>query len=219
MFRKKIASQNDTGPPRKSPVIKCGGFMPQTVFLLGTYNQDGTPNLCTATSVSYAYGPPESLVVSLFGNSRTRENINRTGSFTANICTSAMGRLADYVGGVSGSHQEKDGVPFVCERGEKIKAPSLKESPYTMECRVTFIHKVGDTVILVSEIVNHMVDIRLGRPVDDSDEAWFNWLNESDALKIDPLLYSWRYYKLGTELGKLGRLAEDLIGEEGGLFK
>ena len=80
-----------------------------------------------------------------------------------------------------------------------------------MECCVTYAHRVGETVILVAEIVNHMVDVKLGRPYDDSDEAWFSWLNESDAKMTDPLLYSWKYYTLGEKIGKLGELAGDLL--------
>jgi flavin reductase (DIM6/NTAB) family NADH-FMN oxidoreductase RutF len=214
MFRKKKKENKEPATPQKAPVNKCGGFLPQTVFIVGTSNPDGKPNLSVTTSVSYAYGPPESLVVSLFGHSRTRENINRTGAFTANICTVSMGRLADYMGSVSGTYQKKDAVPFEYEKAQRINAPVLKESPYTMECRVTHAHRVGETVILVSEIVSHLVDVRLGRPYDDSDEAWFNWLNESDIRKMDPLLYTWKYYKLGDKLGKLGELAEDLLGED-----
>jgi flavin reductase (DIM6/NTAB) family NADH-FMN oxidoreductase RutF len=211
MFKKKKAANKDTAMPRKTSVKKCGGFLPQTVFILGTYNKDRSVNLSAATSVSYVFGPPESLVVSLFGNSRTRANINRTGEFTANICNSSMGRLADYVGSVSGLHQDKDGLTYVCYGSDWIDAPVLLESPYAMECRVTHSHKVGDTVILVSEIINHLVDVHLGRPYDDSDEAWFEWMNESEASAIDPLLYSWKYYKLGEKTGKLGELAGDLL--------
>jgi flavin reductase (DIM6/NTAB) family NADH-FMN oxidoreductase RutF len=211
MFRKKKIEKKEIPLPRKASVNKCGGFIPQTVFIIGSFNPDGSPNLSVATSVSYAYGPPESLVVSLFGHSRTRENINRTGAFTANICTADMGRLADYMGSVSGLHQEKSGVAFTYENSAFIDAPMLKESPYAMECRVTHAHLVGETAILVAEIVKHMVDLKLGRPYDDSDEAWFSWLNESDARLINPLLYSWKYYALGEKIGKLGELAKDLL--------
>jgi flavin reductase (DIM6/NTAB) family NADH-FMN oxidoreductase RutF len=211
LLRKKTPVKKEPTLPQKASVNKCGGFIPQAVYIAATYNKDGSPNLSAVTSVSYAYGPPESLVVSLFGNSRTRENVNRTGSFTANICTADMSRLADYVGSVSGLHQGKDGVPFICQKAEKVNAPVLKESPYVMECCLTHIHKVGETVILVAEIVNHLVDIKLGRPVDDSDEAWFEWLNASDARDINPLLYAWKYYRLGDKIGKLGEIAGDLL--------
>lgn len=210
-FKKKTTAENEAALPQKASVNKCGGFLPQPVFILGTYNKDKAPNWSVATSVSFAYGPPESLVVSLFGHSRTRENINRTGAFSANLCTTHMVRLADYVGSVSGNHQQKDDVPLLYDKAYKIDAPILMESPYTMECCVTNAHMVGETVVLTAEIVNHLVDVRLGRPYDDSDEGWFAWLNNSDARMIKPLLYSWKYYHLGDKIGKLGEPAKDLL--------
>jgi flavin reductase (DIM6/NTAB) family NADH-FMN oxidoreductase RutF len=211
MFRKKTAAVKEAALPQKASVNKCGGFLPQTVFIIGTFNKDGTPNLSVATSVSYVFGPPESLVVSLFGLSRTRENINRTGAFTVNICTANMVRLADYMGSVSGAHQEKNGIPFFYDTAAKVDAPTILESPYTMECRLTHANILGETVILTAEIVNNMVDVSLGRPYDDSDEAWFAWLNDSDVKAINPLLYNWTYYTLGEKLGKLGEPAGDLL--------
>lgn len=207
------AAQKRSGPKTaaKYSVSKCGGFLPQAVFIIGTRNKDGSENFSTVTSVSYVFGPPESLVLSLYGSSRTKDNLMREDVFTVNLCTSSMGRMADYAGAVSGTSQEKDDSIFECTPGLKVDAPVLAESPYTMECHVSYIWPIGDTHIVVAEIVNHLVDRKLGRPVDETDEAYFAWLDQSDLKEINPLLYAWKYYQTGEKLGGLGELAKDLL--------
>lgn len=194
----------------KRSISKAGCFMPQPVFIIGTYNEDGTPNLSTVTGVSYAYGPPECLIISLYCSRRTKENLLRCGAFTANLCTVEMARLADYVGTVSGLTQCKDALPYDCTPGEKIHAPVLDASPYVKECRVLQTHRIGETHIIIAEIVNLQVGVNLGHPENDSDEAYLHWLNSSNLQDANPLLYAWKYYKIGDTVGKLGELSAEL---------
>ena len=189
----------------KQPVQRSGGFIPQPVWLIGTRNEDGTPNFSTITWVSYAFGPPESLIVSMLAK-RTKENILRTGEFTANLCSVEMAALADYTGAVSGLDGIKDGVSFDFVWGENVQAPVLDASPYVIECKVLQTHLVGDTHTFIAEMVSQLVDTRFGQPDDDSPEAYFKWLNANDIHGIDPLLYTWKYYRVGEKIGQLGEL-------------
>ncbi|MCL2462441.1 MAG: flavin reductase family protein [Defluviitaleaceae bacterium] len=193
----------------KRSISQSPGLIPQAVWLIGTRNGDGTPNLSTITWVSYAYGPPEILVVSMQAE-RTKDNILRAGEFTANLCTVEMARLADYVGSVSGRDGAKDAVPYGYTWGEKVHAPVLDASPLVAECKVLQTHTIGDTHTFFAEIVNQQIDCGFGRPTDSSAEAYTKWLGSIDACDADPLLYTWKYYRLGKKIANLGELAAEL---------
>lgn len=40
----------------------------------------------------------------------------------------------------------------------------------------------------------------------DSYAAYIAWLDRTDIHDIDPLLYAWKYYKVGEKIGKIGEL-------------
>lgn len=185
----------------KHSVSQSGGFIPQAVWLIGTRNEDGGENLGTVTSLSYLSGPPEGVVICVTAK-RTKANILRTGEFTANLCSADMVRLADCAGAVSGN--VKGDMPFSFAWGEAVRAPVLRASPYVLECGVTGSHSVGETTIFIAETLNQQIDRRLGCPEDESPEAYSRWLNQSDIHKVDPLLYTWRYYQVGEKIGNLG---------------
>ena len=189
----------------KHSVSKSGGFIPQAVWLIGTINEDGSQNFGTVTCVNYIPGPPEGLIVSLTAK-RTKENILRTSEFTANLCTAEMASMADYAGAVSGTERVKDAMPFSGVPGVKVHVPVLDASPYVIECKMLQYVLMGDTHTFIAETLNQQIDIRCGQPKNDSYEAYIEWLNKNDIHDIDPLLYTWKYYKVGDIIGKVGEL-------------
>jgi len=189
----------------KHSTIHSGGFIPGPVWLIGTQNEDGSHNLSTITWVSYLAGPPECMIVSMQAR-KTKENILRTKEFTANLCNTGMARLADYVGMFSGKDTQKDAVPYDYSWGEKVQAPVLDASPCVIECTVVKTDVIGDTHVFIAQIVNQQIDAQFGRPDDDSGEAYIRWLNANDIHNVDPLLYTWKYYRIGEKIGNLGEL-------------
>lgn len=187
----------------KQSMSRGGGFLTQAVYIVGTNNENGSINLSTVTSVSYAFGPPECLIISFYGESHTMSNIQRNKDFTVNVCTAAMMTLADYVGSISGTRFVKDAIPAPHYVGLKVNAPVLEDSPYVMECHAIHTHKVGETHMITAEIVHHWVDKKLGRPDGDSDKEYMDWLDNSDLNAMDPLLYARKFYRIGEKLGGL----------------
>jgi len=199
----------------KHSVPQSGGLIPQTMWLIGTCNESGAPNLSTVTWVSFTPGPPECLIVSMQAR-RTKENILRTGEFTANLCTVEMVKLADYVGMVSGRIRVKNAVPYEYGWGEKVFAPVLHASPYVNECKVLQTHRIGDTHTFISEIVNQQIDKNFGRPASDSMDDYVRWLDSINIYDADPLMYTWKYYRIGTKVGNLGEFAPKQSEQNGG---
>lgn len=71
-------------------------FFTQQPFLIGTYDPEGAPRFATISWISYTFGPPACLVVSMYGKKHTRDNIERAGQFTAGLVTPELLPLCEH---------------------------------------------------------------------------------------------------------------------------
>lgn len=76
----------------------------QPTFIIGTFNQDGTPDFAPITWVSKTCEEGDTclIVISMYGTKRTKQNVLRTGQLTVNLATTGMLPLVDYFGQTSG---------------------------------------------------------------------------------------------------------------------
>ncbi len=133
-------------------------MLPQPVLIIGTYNNDGTPNAMNA-----AWGgqwDAKEIVISM-GAHATTENLNNCADFTVAFATKETMVAADYVGIVSAKDQpqkiEKTG--WNVEKSTNVNAPVFTDFPMTMECRlVRKIDESADGYYIVAEIINILVD-------------------------------------------------------------
>ena len=111
----------------------------QPSFIIGTNNEDGSPNFAPITwiSVTHEEGDGYLLVVSMFGTKQTKRNVLRTGVFSANLVSTDMLPLMDYFGSRHAKDGRKDGVPFSFSRGEALDVPVLDKSRWVYECEST----------------------------------------------------------------------------------
>ena len=173
---------------------------PRPVWIIGTCNEDGSPNLSTITCVSNTPGPPESIIVSMTAR-RTIANILRTGQFSVNLANVEMADLANYVGSVSGEDCTKDAMPYGFSWGEKVQVPVLDASHCVFECKLSHTHEVGDFHTFFGEVVNLQIDANLTPPT-ESREALIKWFNEIDIHKMNPLVYHsiLKYFRVGEKV-------------------
>lgn len=125
---------------------------PMPVFILGTYNEDGTANAMNA-----AWGgisEEDEITVCVSADHKTTENFTRTGAFTVSVGTADFVSECDYVGIVSGNKVgnklEKCGLHTV--KSEFVDAPIILELPMALECLVRGYDP--ETCRLVGQIVN-----------------------------------------------------------------
>ena len=142
--------------------------LPQPVLIIGTYNEDGTPNAMNA-----AWGGQwdyHELFISL-GSHATTENLNRNGVFTVAFATADTLPAVDFVGIVSAKKDpdkmQKTG--WSSHKGEMVDAPVFECFPMTMECRIKEkIHESETGFYMVAEILNISCDEKYlgsdGRP-------------------------------------------------------
>lgn len=129
---------------------------PQPVFIIGTYNEDGTPNAMNA-----AWGgitEEAELTMCISAEHKTTANILARGAFTVSMADAAHVVECDYVGIASGNEEpnkmEKAG--FHTTRSEFVDAPLIDELAVAVECRL--ISYDEESCRLVGEIVNVCAD-------------------------------------------------------------
>ena len=163
---------------------------PQPVLIIGTYDEDGTPNAMNA-----AWGAiydDDQVVLCLSKGHRTTRNIKERKAFTLSFATADQVVPCDYVGITSGN-----GTPdkvaragFSVTRSSRVDAPLINELPLAMECELI---RVDGEEHIIGRIVNVSCDERMlgedGNP---------------DYRKIHPITYDpvhFDYVALGEKVG------------------
>lgn len=170
----------------------------QPSFIIGTNNQDGSYNFAPITWVSvtcemdYDY----LLVISMYGTKMTKQNVIRTGVLSVNLVSTDMLELMDYFGSHHAKDRKKDKFSDLVSRGEVVDVPILDTSRWIYECEVVRTVETGDSTTFFCQIKNVQVDERL--VCDNNDNI------EADLIKLDPVIYSGKYYNIGKLLGNIG---------------
>jgi len=130
-------------------------ILPQPVLILGTYNNDGTPNAMNA-----AWGgqwDAKEILISM-GSHVTTENLNRSGEFTVAFATKKTMVASDFVGIVSAKNdpQKIQKTGWTTIKAENVDAPVISEYPLTLECKL--ISYDNETERLIGEVVNTIAD-------------------------------------------------------------
>ena len=125
---------------------------PQPVFIIATYNDDGT-----ADAMNAAWGgvsDSNQITMCISATHRTTRNVLARGAFTVSMGTADTVVACDYVGLVSGEKEpaklEKAGFHPV--KSEFVDAPLIAELPMALECRL--VSYDPESCRMVGEIVN-----------------------------------------------------------------
>lgn len=180
-------------------------FCPQSLFLYGNYQPDGTPHFGLFCWFSYCHirdGEEEGLgVMACIGEEkRTKDLIRQQGMFSANLVTRPLLPLADYYGTTSGRDNPDKmlRLPTV-EPGQVLHVPTIVESPVSFELKVVEERHLADgSDLFLCRVCNVMVEEAL------ADEAT-PFLQR--LLQADPVITAGaaRYASLtGEDLGGWG---------------
>ena len=163
---------------------------PQPVFIIATYNEDGT-----ADAMNAAWGgisESDELTLCLSAGHKTVKNFQRTGAFTVSMADAAHVVACDYVGIVSGNteKQKMEKAGFTVTKSEQVDAPIINELAVCVECKVKSYDP--ETCRLVGQIVNVSVD----------ESALTD--GKVDVAKVAPITFdpfNNEYYVLGEKVG------------------
>ena len=168
----------------------------QPSFIIGTNNEDGSPNFAPITWVSATgeKGDRYLLVISMFGTKGTKLNVLRTGLMSVNLVSRDMLPLMDYFGSRHAKDGKKNGLAYEVSRGAVLDVPVLDASRWVYECEVAQQVQTGESTTFFCRIRNIQMDERL-----DFKDAF-----DVDLTLLDPVIYSGKYHSLGRLLGRIG---------------
>lgn len=125
---------------------------PQPVFILATYNEDGTANAMNAAWGGISETNEISMCIS--AEHQTTANVLARKAFTVSMATADYVVACDYVGLVSGSKEpnklEKAGFHTV--KSDLVDAPIIVELPMALECKLKSYDP--ESCRMVGEVVN-----------------------------------------------------------------
>ena len=165
---------------------------PMPVFILATYNSDGTPNAMNA-----AWGgisEEQEISICVDDCHRTAQNLRERKAFTVSMATADYLTACDYVGIVSGN-QVPDKVAkagFHTTKSAFVDAPLIDELPLALECQV--ISYDPETCRLVGRIVNVC-----------AEESILGENGKVDPAKLQPITFdpmNHKYLVLGEAVGQ-----------------
>lgn len=168
-------------------------MLPQTVLIIGTYDNEGRPNAMNA-AWSGQWDTTE-IMISM-GIHATTDNLNRNGEFTIAFATTETMLAADYVGIVSAKKEpdkiKKTGWNVV--KASHVNAPVFTDFPMTMECKIK--EKIGESAsgyYIIAEIVNILVDENYIAADGQPD------VEKMHLITFDPIHHN--YIQLGAKVG------------------
>lgn len=164
---------------------------PMPVYIIGTYNADGTPNAMNAAWGGISEDKEISICVD--SGHKTAENLVARGAFTVSMATAKYMAACDYVGIVSGNKEPDkfSKAGFHATKSEFVDAPLIDELPMALECKV--ISYDSESCRLVGEIVNVC-----------ADESVLDENGKVDVAKLQPITYDSMhhyYLVLGEKVG------------------
>ncbi len=167
----------------------------QPTFIIGTYNEDGTPDFAPITWVGKTCEKDRDylIIISMYGTKQTKRNVQRTGQFSVNLATPPMLELVDYFGQTSGKNGQKKAVPYTWDKALCVEAPTLDVSPWVCECEVARTVTTGESDTFFCRVKNVQVDEGIDVDTKGIDLTDFN-----------PVVYSGNYHSIGEYLGAIG---------------
>ena len=165
---------------------------PMPVFIIGTYNEDGTPNAMNA-----AWGgvtEEAQLTICVESTHKTAKNILARKAFTVSMGTAEYVTACDYVGIVSGNKEpdkfQKAG--FHATKSQFVDAPLIDELPMALECEM--ISYDPEACRLVGKVINVCVE-----------ESYLDEKGKVDVAKLRPITFDpvhHSYLVLGEKVGQ-----------------
>ena len=185
---------------KKISVKPTNDYCPQTLFLYGTYNEDGKADFGLFCWFSYTWEHELGVMACIGGSKRTLDNIHREKVFSANLVTEKLLPLSDYLGNTDGNDPAKmEGLNLEIEKGRVLNVPVLTASPVAFELEVKQFLPLGDGEVMLCAIRNVLQDETLAgkassteklteiAPVQTTCDRYFSWKGEDMGAWGEPM--------------------------------
>jgi flavin reductase (DIM6/NTAB) family NADH-FMN oxidoreductase RutF len=176
---------------------------PTPVWVIGSYDHVGKPNIMTIAWGGICCSKPPCLTISLRKATYTYDCITHRQGFTVNIASEHNIVLADYCGIATGKTADKFATANLTPvKSDLVDAPYINEFALIAECRLLQAVELGLHTMFIGEIL----DIKA-----DGDVLNDNGL--PDVNKIRPVAFGpvvQTYHGLGAHLGQAFAIGRDV---------
>lgn len=134
-------------------------IIPRPIAWVSTVDQRGTPNLAPHSFFTVASANPPIVQFTSVGRKDTLRNIEQTGQFT--ICFASRHHVEEINASATAfgpGRSEFAEIALESEPGFRVKSPRVAGSPAALECELEQIIEVGDSFLVLGEVVHVAVD-------------------------------------------------------------
>lgn len=157
------------------------------VYLLSTGHKR-KKNIITIGMFAYFSGKPSLVGVGIAPSRYSFDMIRRSGEYVVNVVDGKLMEAVRICGEKSGRDLDKFKLAKLTpEKGVKVKAPCIKESPVSVECKVVQEVEAGDHIWFIGEVL--ATQVRRGYSWDKG--LLFKWVGKDGF-----------FYKVGEQIGE-----------------
>ncbi|HIJ65264.1 MAG TPA: flavin reductase family protein, partial [Candidatus Hydrogenedentes bacterium] len=168
---------------------------PTPVFLVGTYDAAGKPNIMAVAWGGICCSKPPCVAVSMREATYSHGNVKANEAFTVNVPSAAQVKEADYAGIYSGRDEDKFAATcFTPVKSDLVNAPYIEECPLVLECKLVRTIELG----LHTQFVGEILDVK-------ADEAALDDKGHISIEKVQPFTFAPAdkgYYRVGEFIGE-----------------
>lgn len=175
---------------------KAGNMLyPLPVVMVSAADEEGRDDIITIAWVGTVCTNPPMVSISVRPERFSYGMIRKSGEFVINLSTENLAYAVDYCGVKSGREVDKfKETGLTREKAEMVKAPMIKESPVSIECRVKQVLELGSHHMFLAEVLCVHVD-----------EAYMDEKKKFHLDQSKPLIYSHgEYAGIGRTTGTFG---------------
>lgn len=169
---------------------------PLPAVMVSTADKSGNDNIITIAWTGTVCTNPAMLYISVKPERYSYHMLRESEEFVVNLTTEKLARAADWCGVRSGKDVDKwKEMKLTRGKAETLcYAPTIKESPVNIECRVTEVRELGSHHMFLAEVTAVQVD-----------EKYMEKSGKFELNDAGLLTYSHgEYFSLGKDLGRFG---------------
>ena len=168
---------------------------PLPAVMVSVTDGKGEDDIITVAWTGTVCTNPPMVYISVRPERYSYHMIKETGDFVINLTTEKLAFATDYCGVRSGRDTDKfKDTGLTREKADHVKAPMIKESPVSIECRVREVKELGSHHMFLADVL-----------AVHADEAYMDEKNRFDLNMAGPLVYSHgEYLGTGKKIGTFG---------------
>lgn len=145
--------------------------VPRPIAWISSVDADGVGNLAPHSFFSVACARPPIVSFTSVGAKDTLANVVATGEFVVNLASEPLMAMVNGTSARFGPDvDEAEALGIRLEPSEAVHPPRVASSPSSLECRLHSTHELGDSTLVLGEVVAVTVDddaLVDGRPAID----------------------------------------------------